>query len=205
MARKRPKVNGLYVAALEVQRFFKKRRWRFCIIGALAAIRWGESRTTQDVDLTLVTRLGKESEVIDAVLGAFTERMPNAKEFALQNRVILCSASNGVGVDISLGASGFEEQVVARASASKFAPGYSLVTASAEDVIVLKAFADRSQDWLDIRGIIATQGRRLDWNQINRDLAGLCELKEDTTPVEKLDALRERVYRTLDDKSGDES
>jgi hypothetical protein len=206
MARKKPSVNPLFPAALEVQRFFKKHRWRFCIIGALAAIRWGEARTTQDVDLTLITSLGKELEVIDKVLDAFEERIPNAREFAHRNRVILCTASNGVAIDISLAAPGHEELIVSRALSVKYAPGYSLLTASAEDVIVLKAFADRGQDWGDIRGIIAVQGNKLDWNQIVRDLTGLCELKEDSTPLEKLEKLRQRVYRALDDKkSGDQS
>jgi hypothetical protein len=190
-------MNPLFPAALEVQRFLKKRRWRFCIIGALAVLRWGEPRTTQHVDIALLTRIGKETEVIDAVLSNLPERVPNAREFAQRNRVILCSASNGVGVDISLACSGIEEQMIARASQFAFAPRHKLITVSAEDLIVLKAFADRGQDWPDVRGVIARQGKKLDWKQITGDLMALCELKEDTAPLEKLDALRRRVERSL--------
>ena len=45
-------MNGLFQAALEVQGFMQRQQWRFCIIGGLAVLRWGEPRLTQDVDLS---------------------------------------------------------------------------------------------------------------------------------------------------------
>jgi hypothetical protein len=201
MARQKQALNPIFPAALEVQRFLKKHRWRFCIIGALAVLRWGEPRATQDVDIALLTSIGKEKTIINAVLDEFPQRVENAREFALQSRVILCNASNGVGVDISLAASVLEEQMIARASRFAFAPRFALVTASAEDLVVLKAFADRDQDWPDVRGIIARQGNQLNWQQIVRDLTGLCDLKEDTTPLGKLETLRLRVARAVNDHS----
>jgi hypothetical protein len=41
-------------------------------------------------------------------------------------------------------------------------PGVALVTCSAEDLIVFKAFAGRERDWLDIEGIALRQRGRLD-------------------------------------------
>jgi len=43
-------------------------------IGALAVIRWGEPRLTQDVDLTILTGFGGEARYIDALLQRFTGR-----------------------------------------------------------------------------------------------------------------------------------
>jgi hypothetical protein len=54
-----------------------------------------------------------------------------------------------------------------------------LVTCSAEDLVVLKAFADRMQDWLDIEGIIVRQGASLDRSLVLQELGPLLELKED--------------------------
>ena len=51
-----------------------------------------------------------------------------------------------------------------------FLPGVSLLTCSAEDLIVLKAFADRDQDWLDIEGILFRQKGLLDWDYILTEL-----------------------------------
>jgi hypothetical protein len=183
-------MNGLFAAALEAHRFFRKKRWRFCIIGGFAVVRWGQPRATQDVDISLLTGFGKEEKYVDALLGQFGGRIPDTRQFALDNRVVLCRAANGVALDIALAGLPFEEQVIRRATAFKFAPRVSLVTASAEDLIILKAFADRDQDWLDVRGIIERQGGRLDWDYVTRELTILCELKEDKGSLEKLRAIR---------------
>jgi hypothetical protein len=179
-------MNGLFGAALEAQRFFRRKRWRFCIIGGLAVVRWGQPRATQDVDISLLTGFGKEEKYVDALLGQFSGRIPDARQFALENRVALCCATNGVALDIALAGLPFEEQVIRRATAFKFAPRVSLVTASAEDLVILKAFADRDQDWFDVRGIVERRGGRLDWDHVMRELMILCELKEDEGPLEKL-------------------
>ncbi len=186
-------MNALFAAAREAQQFFRKKRWRFCIIGGLAVIRWGEPRATQDVDISLLTGFGKEEKIVDGLLGQFAGRIPDARQFALENRVLLCQASNRVSLDISLAGFPFEEQVIARASRFAFAPKVSLVTTSAEDLIVLKAFADRDRDWVDIRGIIERQGNRLEWDYIVRELTALCELKEDTGAPERLQAMRRQA------------
>jgi hypothetical protein len=42
---------------------------------------------------------------------------------------------------------------------------------------VLKAFADRDKDWLDIKTVIIRQ-HRFDWNYVNAQLAPLAEVKD---------------------------
>jgi hypothetical protein len=81
-------------------------------------------------------------------------------------------------VDISLGAMPFEEHAVSRASDFEIGPGVVISTCSAEDLIVFKAFAGRVQDWLDIEGIVARRGRRLDERLIWCELVPLLALKE---------------------------
>lgn len=171
-------MNPLFAAAREVQDFMQDRGWRFCFIGGLALLRWGAPRTTQDVDVSVFTGFGNEASYIRELLARFTPRTEDAAEFARDNRVVLANASNGVPVDLALGAVPFEEQAVRRATPFEFAPGISLVTCSAEDLIVLKAFAARDQDWADVEGIAARQRGRLDWNYIELQLRPLCEAKE---------------------------
>jgi hypothetical protein len=184
-------MNGLILAAQEAQRFFRRKRWGFCIIGGLAVIRWGEPRATQDVDISLWTGFGKEEKVVDTLFGQFAGRIPDARLFALENRVVLCKASSGVPLDIALAAFPYEKQVIARASKFTFAPRVSLTTASAEDLIVLKAFADRDNDWVDVQGIIERQGNRLEWDYIHHELTELCDLRGDAGPLERLATLQE--------------
>jgi hypothetical protein len=34
--------------------FFEERRWKYAFIGGLANLRWGQPRTTEDIDTTLL-------------------------------------------------------------------------------------------------------------------------------------------------------
>lgn len=60
---------------------------------------------------------------------------------------------------------------------SEFLPGIKLKTCSAEDLVVHKAFASRTKDWLDIEGIILRQSA-LDWSYIADKLKPLLVLVE---------------------------
>jgi len=171
-------MNALFIAAQEVADFMAARRWRFCVIGGLAVQRWGEPRLTQDADLTLLTGFGEEERFAQALLVQFKPRRPDALAFALTNRVLLIWATNGMPVDISFGALSFEINMLERATPFEFAAGYVLPTCSAEDLFVMKAFAGRAQDWLDIRGIAVKQGRTLNKRYILKHLTELCALKE---------------------------
>jgi hypothetical protein len=184
-------VIDLFQVALDLQGFLVGKGWRFCFIGGLALQRWGEPRVTRDVDCTLLTGFGGEESYIRALLGRYTGRMPDAESFALRNRVLLLRSGSGIGIDIALGGLEFEESIVLRATDFRFLPGIRLRTCSAEDLIVLKAFADRRRDWADIEGILTRQENRLDWGYISAQLGPLCELKENASIVDTLKALRE--------------
>jgi len=184
-------MNPLFAAGLEFQHFMQKRGWAFCFIGGLAVLRWGEIRMTQDVDLCLLTGFGDEEPYIRDLVAAFQSRIPEAAALAAENRALLLKASNAVAADISLGALPFEKRMVERASAFKFAPGCPLLTCSAEDLVVLKAFADRERDRADVNGIIMRQHRRLDRDYILEQLEPLCAAKNRRDIVERLKRLLE--------------
>ena len=172
-------MNPIFAAALEVQEFCRARGFRFCFIGGLSLQRWGEPRLTQDVDLTVISGFGGEPEYADQFLSVFASRIPDAREFALRHRVLLLLGRNGIPLDVALGAMPFEERAVSRSTPFLVAEGVSLLTCSAEDLIVFKAFAGRAQDWIDIEGIALREHRRLDEGLIWQELIPLLELKED--------------------------
>lgn len=172
-------MNPIFAAALEVQEFCRARGFRFCFIGGLALQRWGEPRLTQDVDLTVISGFGREPEYADQFLATFASRIPDGREFALRHRVLLLLGRDGIPLDVALGAMPFEERAVSRATPFLVAEGASLLTCSAEDLIVFKVFAGRAQDWIDIEGIALRQHRRLDEGLIWQELVPLLELKED--------------------------
>jgi len=100
-------------------------------------------------------------------------------EFALDHRVVLIETSSGIPVDISLAGLPFEARVIDRSTPFEVTAGVSFNTCSAEDLLVLKAFAGRVQDWLDIEGVIVRQGVRLDRVLVLEELRPLLDLKED--------------------------
>jgi hypothetical protein len=134
-----------------------------------------------------LTGVGNEGDFVRPLLDHFAGRLPDAADFALRNRVLLIRASNGKDVDISLGALDFEIDMIERATAFEFAPDCVLPTCSAEDLFVMKAFAARTQDWIDAESIAIRQHSRLDQSYIFKHLSVLTELKE--TP-EILDCAR---------------
>lgn len=164
-------------AAIELQSVCKTQGWRYCFIGGLALQRWGEPRETIDVDLTLLTGFGKEERFVEILLGRFDARIENAADFALTRRVLLLRAPSGVGLDIALGGLPFEESAVARSSEFIFPDDKAVRTCSAEDLIVMKAFAARAKDWIDIEGIIIRQTGHLNWGYIRSQIEPLVELK----------------------------
>ena len=181
--------------AADLQTFCEARRWRFCFIGGLALQRWGEPRETVDVDVTLVTGFGGEEPFITALLDRYDGRIPDAAGFARANRVLLLRAASGVGIDVALGGLPFEERIVERASPFPFPGEVSLRTCSAEDLVVLKAFAARGRDWVDVEGIIVRQTGTLDWSYIDEHLAPLAALKEEPEILTELARRRTEFER----------
>lgn len=190
-------MSPLFEAAKEIHAFFRRKRWPFCIIGGIAVLRWGEQRATTDVDLTLLVELGRERELIDAILSRFRARGQDAREFALASRVVLCEASNGTEIDIALGSLPYERRAVARASSHRFGTRMNWITVSAEDLVIQKAFAGRDHDWLDVKGILRRQMPRLDWELITGELEHLLDLKEEWSSMERLQKMRRQVELEL--------
>ncbi len=180
-------MTELFSLALQIQDACRKSGWPFCIIGGLAVQHWGEPRFTKDVDLTILTGFGDEEPVVDGCLVLYEPRIENARAFALQNRVLLLKSAEGFGIDIALGALEFEQSAVDRAADIEVMDGKTLRLCTAEDLIVMKAFADRPLDWNDVQGIIIRQGvGNLDWKYIFRYLVPLGEAKEQPEIVERL-------------------
>ena len=183
----------VYRAADDLRQRFQERGWGFCLIGGLALQRWGEPRETIDVAVTLLTGFGGEESFIREILRWYEPRVSNPAIFAIQNRVLLVQAVSGVGIDIALGGMPFEESAVARSTSYEFAAGILVPTASAEDLIVMKAFASRPKDWVDLEGILIRQGACLGWAYVESQLRPLAELKQEPEIMHRLATMRQTV------------
>jgi hypothetical protein len=183
-------VIELFEQAKLLEDFCESQEWRSCFIGGIALQRWGEPRLTVDADLSLYTGYGQEEQFIDLLLARFQPRIPDAKAFALRNRVLLLRSQAGIGLDVALAGLPLEQEIIGRASLFPFLPELSLTTCSAEDLVVLKAFANRSQDRVDIEGVVRRQRDVLDWPAIFERVTPLIELKEEPEILDLLRKLR---------------
>jgi hypothetical protein len=97
-------------------------------------------------------------------------------------------------VDIALAGLPYEARVVGRSSPWDLGSSLSLQTCSAEDLLVMKAFAGRDRDWADVTSILERQGRRLDLDLVRRELAPLLAAKESP---ESMQELERRILRCV--------
>jgi hypothetical protein len=175
-------VNEVIQAAAELQDVCQSQCWQFCFIG--------EPRETVYVDLSLFAGFGQEQQFSEVLLKHFEPRISKAAEFAKERRVLLLRSSKGVGLDVALAALPYEKLLIQRSSDFEYPPNISLRTCSAEDLIVLKAFAGRGQDWIDVERVIVRQTGQLNWDYIREQLRPLAELKDAPEIVDQLEARR---------------
>ena len=95
-----------------------------------------------------------------------------------------------MGLDIALAGLPFEETAVNRSSLFTFPTQVLLRTCSAEDLVVMKAFAARAKDWIDVEGIIVRQTGKLDWSYVRQHLKPLAELKDAPEILNELERRR---------------
>lgn len=182
---------SLFNAAQVIQDFIESNHWKFCFIGGIALQRWGEARLTVDIDISLLTQFKDEENYIKLFCDYLHPRVEDIKAFALKNRVLLLKTESGIGVDIAFAGLPYEEDVIHRATYFQFLENVNLLTCSAEDLIVMKAFAARDHDWGDVRGILIRQQGVLNWNYILENLKPLAELKDTPEIIDKLEKIRE--------------
>jgi hypothetical protein len=170
-------LKTLFEAAAALQQFLAGKRWKFCFIGGIALQRWGEPRLTLDADISLLTGFGGEEAVAREITAVYRPRIKDAVAFARDNRVLLVEADNGAKFDITFAAFDFEEEIINRASYFDFSPSVRLLTCSAEDLAVMKAFACRDKDLADLRTIVLRQGAALDKKAVMEKLKPLAAIK----------------------------
>jgi len=163
----------------------------FLFYWRLAVLRWGEIRMTQDIDLCLLCGYGNEEVYIRTLLDVFESRIENTFDFAKTNRVLLLYASNGVSIDITFSGLPFENEMIKRATPFNFNNNCKLLICSAEDLIILKVFAGRAKDWMDVEGIVMRQGENLNSDYIIEHLSRFQDVKDMQDSLTKFNKLLE--------------
>jgi hypothetical protein len=169
--------------------FFKSERIPYAVISGIAAVVRGEPRFTADVDVVIGVELVRATELIALLDTApFQPLFPGVAE-VLQAAFILPvrHRATQVKVDMAIGLTGFEKQIIRRASNVVLA-GRPMPVATAEDLILLKLLAGRPRDTDDVSAIIARQGDALDWKYLLQTGEALQEAtaQDIVSPLRKL-------------------
>ncbi len=144
---------------------------QYMIVGSLSSNLYGFARFTKDADFVIESRSGALRAVM-AALGDPFRLEPQATFETLSGtmrRAIHVKGSDFAVELFQLSADEFDRERFARRRQIQFPLVNRPVFApSAEDVVIMKLRWGRGKDLDDLRGIIAVQGRRLDWNLIER-------------------------------------
>ena len=156
----------------------------FAVIGGLCALLRGEPRFTADIDLVIAAEPDAALHLLDAARHSpFQPLLEDAAEFARQAYLLpLHHARTGITVDVSFGATGFEQQLIERAELESLG-NVRLPVATAEDLILLKLIAGRPRDVEDVNGVVLRHAGTLDWDYMLTTGAGLqAALSQDIIP-----------------------
>lgn len=141
----------LVVTLRAVSGVLEQLEWPGAIIGGVAVIAWGFSRTTGDVDCSVAASL----EDLDTIAQAFTKRgfslrFRQGLQFARENHLLaLRFDETGVDVDLSLGMLPFEAQALSNSDTRDF-QGVQIKVPSVSDLMIYKLVAGRPQDHRDV-------------------------------------------------------
>ena len=168
------------------------------IIGGAAASLLGRPRITGDVDAIVILDEDRWGDFIDAAAGFGIEpRLPDALAFARGSQVFLLRhRDSGIDIDVAVGSLPFEREAVRQRQRVSIA-GVRLPLPTPEDLIIMKAVAQRARDIADIESVVAAHPR-LDVARIRRWLrafATALDQPEILATVETILAARSRVRR----------
>lgn len=159
--------DALKITLIDIVAELESHDLEYALVGGLAASLRGRVRVTDDVDLVV------RFDVYQAL--NFAERLnpekfagfiPDVESVARSAFLLpLVHKQSGIQLDLAIGVSGFEEQIVSRATKLTIA-NRRVPVATAEDLVLMKLLAGRPQDNQDIRGIVATVGLTLDWDYL---------------------------------------
>src|SRR5262249_8605031 len=185
-------------ALRDTLRWLRKHHVRGTVIEGIAASLLGKPRFTRDVDVLVVVEDSEWGELIaDAADFGLVDRISNVLDFARESRVLLLEHDRtDVPVDVTLGVLDFEREVIQRRKTVKL--GQLLVPVpSPEDLVILKAVAQREEDLLDIKRVLQAQPK-LNLGRIREkvgEFAALLEQPEIVDQLEKLLELRAKDWK----------
>lgn len=131
---------------------------RYMVIGGQAVIQYGQSRLTEDIDITL--GIGVDDWRHADTLLRSAGFVPRIADYALlavdANILLLADPTTSIRIDVALAGSAFEEAAFGRVVRQRIGQT-EVAFVSPEDLIVQKVVAGRERDHDDVRRLLRKQ------------------------------------------------
>lgn len=134
----------------------------WALVGGFAVVIRAEPRLTRDIDIALAVASDTEAERIVQALRGFGYDVDRHLEQEATGRIASVRlitqhpGAVGVVVDLLFASSGIEDEVVRDAEPLEVLSGVEIPVARTGHLIALKLLADREQDRIDLRNLLAT-------------------------------------------------
>ncbi|HPO13885.1 MAG TPA: hypothetical protein PLI09_10605 [Candidatus Hydrogenedentes bacterium] len=164
----------------------------YCLIGGVAASILGSARTTLDIDVLIVLEETKWDAAL-ALAGkhGLVPRISDCMAFARKSRVLLLNHHpSGVDVDVVIAGLPFEQELVQNAGLSE-AGAIKMHVARREDLIIMKAVAQRPRDMADIEGML-NSASYIDWPYIESWVQQFAQALDRSDMVQALLQLKQK-------------
>lgn len=139
----------------------------YAIIGGIAVSIRGEPRFTADVDIVVAADLDESSAILQVFEDSqFAPLFDDAADLIRTAFLLpLRHRQTGISVDVAVGVTGFERQMIERAPIEELA-GCNIPVVTAEDLILMKLLAARPRDLEDASRIVVRQRENIDWDYL---------------------------------------
>lgn len=154
-------MTSLEQTLLKIACFLKANKIPYMVIGGVANLFWGVSRTTLDVDITIQIGDGQIPSLVRAVGKRFRIRVKDPQVFISKTHVLPLEDRNGIRIDLIIARLSYQRAAIRRAKAIKVGR-VAIKVCSPEDLILHKVISDRAKDREDVRGVIQNLSKSLD-------------------------------------------
>jgi hypothetical protein len=159
-------VAPVLTAAATIAEALERAGFDYAIGGALALAHWGVPRATVDVDIGVSAEPLQLPELFAVLKGAGCELDDERAAEAAMHGDFGCRV-HGVRIDVFLPILPLARQVLERRVRVPFGARPAWIV-SAEDSALLKLLFGRTKDYADLERLFAVQGKRLDFDYIDR-------------------------------------
>lgn len=174
----------------DIDRRCRKHKIPYAIIGGVAAIIHGATRTTIDVDLTILADI----DSLERTLKVFAKDYLSAKSnpLAFFKRcffVPLQHRRTKLRVDVAAALSSFERLVIERRQRMHFYD-VEVNVCTIEDLIIMKLVAARDKDFLDVKTLIPLNRKKLNLRYLRARAKEFIDVERSDVPERLEEFLR---------------